>query len=358
MISVDEIAVPESADDPDFRALVDVRNAHVAHALGTGALAFSPAELRAVFADTWRPRRRGYLPRGYPWGRPGSSGRPGRRSGRHHRAGVRPRSAGATVEVHPQWRGRGVGSALADQVEARLSATGRTVVDADIEHAPVAGPRHPSRDGAGSVPADEPGVRFLLRRGFVLEQVRRISALDVPARDVARIERAAAAHAGDNELRRWTTLTPDQWLDDLAELRAAMRTDEPHGERTVAGEPWDAERVRAHDASQVEAGRSVLVAAAIHRATGRVAGFTELSLPDDGRGTVFQDDTLVLKPHRGHRLGTWLKAANLRRLAEVAPDVTSVLTFNVESNRPMLDVNERLGFEPIGYEGVWQRDSA
>ena len=63
----------------------------------------------------------------------------------------------------------------------------------------------------------------------------------------------------------------------------------------------------------------------------------------------------MLKSHRGHRLGLLLKAANLRQLRDVSPGTVVITTFNAEDNRPMLDVNEALGFRAIGYEGSWQK---
>jgi len=98
-----------------------------------------------------------------------------------------------------------------------------------------------------------------------------------------------------------------------------------------------------------------LTAAAEHAPTGRLAAYTELGLPPGDSAPATQEDTLVLRSHRGHRLGLLLKAANLRQLREVSPGTTVVTTFNAEDNRPMLDVNEALGFRSIGHEGSWQK---
>jgi hypothetical protein len=52
-----------------------------------------------------------------------------------------------------------------------------------------------------------------------------------------------------------------------------------------------------------------------------------------------------------------LKAANLLELDAVAPGHPSVVTWNAEENRHMLDVNERIGFVPMAaVDGAWRRD--
>jgi hypothetical protein len=69
-----------------------------------------------------------------------------------------------------------------------------------------------------------------------------------------------------------------------------------------------------------------------------------------------QGDTIVLREHRGHRLGMLLKLANLDHLQRLAPGHPSVTTYNAEENRHMLSVNEDVGFVAWGYEGAWQKE--
>ncbi len=58
---------------------------------------------------------------------------------------------------------------------------------------------------------------------------------------------------------------------------------------------------------------------------------------------------------RGRRLGLAVKVANLRLLQAERPDIEVVSTYNAESNRHMIEVNERLGFRPVARLGEFQR---
>lgn len=92
-----------------------------------------------------------------------------------------------------------------------------------------------------------------------------------------------------------------------------------------------------------------------HVPPGPLVGYTVLSAPREIARAVTQDDMLVLREHRGHRLGMLLKVAILEASQRGMPGRPSVITFNAEENRHMPRVNEHLEFAPIGYEGAWRR---
>jgi hypothetical protein len=70
---------------------------------------------------------------------------------------------------------------------------------------------------------------------------------------------------------------------------------------------------------------------------------------------AIQGDTLVLREHRGHRLGLAVKLANVRALQDELPAVTTVRTWNAESNTHMLAVNQAMGFFVTGYTREWTK---
>jgi RimJ/RimL family protein N-acetyltransferase len=145
--------------------------------------------------------------------------------------------------------------------------------------------------------------------------------------------------------------TPDALLDDRAVLEQRMTTDAPHGDLPVEEESWDGRRIREYETSHLARGRTVLSAGALKG--GRLVGFTDLQVPLAQPERAHQGGTLVLREHRGHRLGALMKAAVLRELARSCPPVRRISTYNSDSNTPMVAVNEALGFRPAGHLSTW-----
>ena len=147
---------------------------------------------------------------------------------------------------------------------------------------------------------------------------------------------------------------PEDWLEDRAYLARRMSTDAPMGEIDLDEEEWDAERVRRQWSS---AGSTRAVeAVARHLPTGRLVGYTDLTVRPATPHLAIQADTLVLREHRGHGLGLAMKVAEVRALVQELPRVTEIHTWNARANTPMIAVNRQLGFEERGFTHEWAKD--
>ena len=139
----------------------------------------------------------------------------------------------------------------------------------------------------------------------------------------------------------WTGTAPEELLASYAVARNAIN-DAPHDD-AIDDERYTPDRIR--EMESVVAARDtelrVTVAVSGH---GQVAGFTDLRVAREPGASAFTDDTAVLAEHRRHGLAMWIKDACLRRLAAERPDVGAVVTDNDITNRPMLAVNDKLGF--------------
>lgn len=355
-----EVVVPRSMADPaaaGFQALADLLAEVEAEAVGSREQEFSAAELLPSWQDPQLPKRALLA----------------RIDGAVVGCAVYEVTAGdatecwVSVSVGSAYRRRGIGGRLLGAILEIVRAEGHRVVQGYVLGtafpAAAAGPgasvRHlPSPTGFGGVPADAAGTRFALAHGFTLEQVERVSRLGLPLAPgtLEAVVAGAASLAGDHyEVVLWEGATPERWLADVAEMFTRMSTEYPSANLEVTQDLWDSERVRLHNDREAANPRHTLIASALHVPSGHLVGYTALSVPPESLRAVSQEDTIVLAEHRGHRLGMLLKAANLHQLAERYPHHPAVITYNAEENRPMLAVNEALGFVAIGYEGLWKR---
>ena len=262
--------------------------------------------------------------------------------------------------VEPDRRREGIGSRLLAAAEDAAHAAGRPITVLSADHLIVAGeatgPRLRAPQGDADISADTPSARFAVAHCYALGQVYRVSAMDVAGRgdEFRRLLHAALEHPSDQyRLVAWQDAAPDELLDSLAVAHERMSTDPPAGAIAWGLERWNASRIRDGERRAREAGRTHLNVVAV-TPEGEVAGFTELSLLPDSPA-VEQWDTIVLAPHRGHRLGMRLKLANLVALAELDPSRDRIYTWNADENEHMLSINVALGFRPFALESTWQR---
>lgn len=351
--TVDELPVPRERRGPawdDFVATVEVRNVCEEQGYGTPDVRVTPETLLGWFQDPHSPHHLfavqvdgRIVARGlYEYLAEGDAG-----------------ACWVDARVLPEFRRRGIGTAIMDHVEGLARADGRTHAIVYIVSPDGPGPRIEPPTGSGSLPADNPEVRFLNRRGYRLEQVVRGSRLQLPVADDElrwQLARARERTGADYAMRSWIGVTPERYRDDMAVLLTRMSTDAPQGALEEPEDVWTAERVAEHEERTNADGTVLLSVAAESLHDGHLVGFTQLSVPPTASVPVEQRDTLVLREHRGHALGMLLKLENLAQLVRTHPGHPSITTWNADENRHMLNVNEALGFTPMGYEGAWRLD--
>lgn len=310
---------------------------------------------RTVEPDTWShdEMRAMYLQRSRTEARRGFIGRLGDRAvvvgelrlplvDNRHRAEL-------LVDTLPAYQRQGLGGAMLRHLESEAAALGRTTLGNEATWPYSGGP-----DGTG-----HQGPEFARRHGYTLAltDVRRRLTLPVHADTLDRLHTETAPHWSTGPaaytLRSFHRPVPEELLGGWARVEAAVETEAPVGDLDL--DPWtpDTSAVREEEALLARQGRKSYATVALDGG-GEVVAYTEVVVPATGR-TAYQWGTLVLPEHRGRRLGLAVKLTNLRFLQCDRPDLTTLTTYNAESNAPMVAVNEALGFVPVERLGEFQK---
>lgn len=251
--TIDELAVPAHLDGPhgdDFRAMVDVRNAVETHTFGSPDLEYTAEELHPGWLDIEHEPKRLLVAR--------VGGRMVARAIHETRADGSADVAWLSVEVLPEFRGRGIGSALLERLQEIARENGRSIIHAYAIASEINGERLASPTGFGSVPLEDPGVRFLLHHGWSLEQVERASRLALPVDPVllaGHLATARTASGDDYRVHTWIDRTPRVWLEDIALLSTRMSTDAPNAGMDAGEEVWTVERLLDYEERQAQSPR-------------------------------------------------------------------------------------------------------
>ncbi|MGW0806718.1 GNAT family N-acetyltransferase [Nonomuraea sp. NPDC002799] len=236
------------------------------------------------------------------------------------------------LAVRPLSSGRGLGSALFEHALERMRAHGRTLLLTET-------------------PATGNGARFARARGMTVSIEEARSTLDLRTADWAALERLLP-QAGGYSLERWIGPAGAESLPDLAVLMNGMN-DAPRGEN-IEDMAFSVEHLREREETMPEGGQTAYTVIARRDSDGAPAGYTRIYLAADrSSGWARQADTVVLKEHRGHRLGLLLKLSNLLWLREREPHIERILTWNATSNGHMLAINAAMGFESFDVWNQW-----
>jgi GNAT superfamily N-acetyltransferase len=219
--------------------------------------------------------------------------------------------------VHPDHQRRGIGRALLTAAE---SATDRPQLRA---------PAWVGTAGEHAVPA----------MGYQRSHSHQVRRLDLQAPHSPDLVAAAEEASRDYDLERIAGPCPDELLGDMQALREAINDAPGTGEP----ETFPPDRIRDEEESLARSHQTAYSVLARHRATRDPAGLSFVRVHELRPAIAAQEDTSVLRAHRGHRLGLRMKLDLLAWLRAERDDVESVDTWNAPENAPMIAINDALG---------------
>ncbi len=248
-----------------------------------------------------------------------------------------------SVSVAPEQRRRGYGSEMARFLETQAQRRGRTTLTTAVGYPTDADESHPDR-------------RFATSHGYSFSQVDVHRVLDLPAEEMflQGLREQAEPHHRDYTFRDYVGLPEEEILEGYCVLLNAILVDAPSGEIDYE----EGSTTPASLAQKVESLRSqdrTLYTDIAFDAAGVPVAHSQLVVPAHDPQKIYQWDTIVHRDHRGHRLGLATKVRNLETVQALHPERTSLHTWNAESNRHMIAVNEAMGFRPVRYFGEYYR---
>ena len=249
-----------------------------------------------------------------------------------------PDLAWCELDVHPDHRRRGHGTALLAAVTERARELGRS-------SSGINGWESSATRGF----AEGAGYRFGQE-----EVARRLEVDDVPDGFGELVDRSRRDNARDYEFLTLSGPVPRELLARMTHLHAAIN-DAPWDDIDREPEVFPVDRLVGYEQAQAGTQRRLHQVIARHRATGELVGHTIVAVSAGSPHYGDQHNTSVVREHRGHRLGIVLKGLMLDYLRRVEPQARSFDTWNAASNDHMIAVNEAMGFHVIGHILSYQR---
>ena len=267
--------------------------------------------------------------------------------------------AHVTLDVIPAAAGLGTGRKLLEAAELFVKGENRRIVMVETNH-PAAALENDATDpikaslGQGALPLSSREARFAYSAGYDLERVEKFSSCALPLQAGLTLElakKASATHQSSYVVHQWMDNCPEEWAQEIARLEKGLSL---HDE--VIQESWDVAKLREAEELSALTGRHTMVSAAQCLDSGRLVGFTSISILGHRGDVAFQDDTVVEQEHKGKDVGLQIKVANMELLMREFPQTKTIYTWNAPEHSYMLGVNAQLGYVSAGMTGQWRKD--
>jgi hypothetical protein len=189
------------------------------------------------------------------------------------------------------------------------------------------------------------GEAFAMMAGARSAIVETRWALDIPAlsaESLQRLRAQAEREAAGYRLLHWVGPTPEQHLEQVAAVIAAISDAPSRGENQELH--WDVANVRHLDDDIVRRKLRHYSVAAQHAGSGTLAGLTQAAVAPEDPAWGDQGMTVVIRAHRGHQLGILMKVALLQLMLTQEPELRKIATWTTDANTHMEAINQALGY--------------
>lgn len=239
-----------------------------------------------------------------------------------------------TINVHPKYRNSGLGSKLTKMVLEKIQTMPRiTTIFADVTL--------------------ESGKKFSEKLGGKISKTRSESRLRLAEVNWGLLKNWK--QSGEILSKRegvkiqYFEQCPEDIIEAYTDLYTEVMNQRPLGD--YDGKSVVTPESRREDERR-QAERGLLWYTFITRESdGTISSLTEMFYSPGTPHKGYQNMTGVQERYRGRGLGKWLKAHMLEWLYAKYPDIVYIETGNATSNKPMLSINNRMGYK-VFLEGI------
>jgi mycothiol synthase len=197
------------------------------------------------------------------------------------------------------------------------------------------------------------GEGFLKRLGAQAGLPMKTNQLDIADVDRKQVAEWAKLAPAGNRLERIDDVVPANLVAAYIEASEGIN-DMPKGDLKMADWHLTEEQVRDRESWFKQVGIEWWLLLAVDEKTGAGAGFTDVTFDPKQPWVIYQQGTGVTRPHRGNKLGLWMKAVMLERIMRERPEAKYIRTGNANTNAQMLGINTQLGFKVAWQSMLWQ----